>query len=94
MERKGSDFFKRLMYYASTFSKMPKQKYGRKVKPFLQCFGFFVASTGAVLYFSEKYGLIPSLLAVDESKRKKIVILGTGWAAVNFLRYNIASFCK
>ena len=83
MPHKGIDFLKRLLYFTSKYSQKTKQKFGEKV----QYFGVFVVGTGCVLYLSQKYSLTPTLLASQERKRKKIVVLGTGWAAVNFLRY-------
>lgn len=47
--------------------------------------GVFFASSGVVLYLVQN--VFPTnLMASEERKRKKIVVLGTGWAAVNFLK--------
>jgi hypothetical protein len=74
MSPRGSNFVKRLIYLAREYNR-------------LQYVGVFVVSTGSLLYLSQKYASTPTLLASEKQKRKKIVVLGTGWAAVNFLKY-------
>ena len=83
MPRKRFEFVKRLMYFASKCNKKRSEILSDK----MQYVGVFVVSTGSVLYLCQKYGLTSTLLASEEPKRKKIVVLGTGWAAVNFLKY-------
>ena len=88
MSSKGVDSLKRFLYLASKFSKKLGQKSGEKSPLTVNYFGVFVVvGTASVFYLSKKYGLTPTLLASEERKKKKIVVLGTGWAAVNFLRY-------
>lgn len=88
MSRKGTDFLKRLIFFARKYSERTNQNFGKKMTPLLKYFGVFAVSSGSFLYLCEKYGLIrPSLASEEEHKRKKIVVLGSGWAAVNFLRY-------
>ena len=87
MPSKGVDSLKRFLYLASKFSKKLGQKSGEKSTLTVKYFGVFVVGTASLLYLSQKYGLTPTLVASEERKKKKIVVLGTGWAAVNFLRY-------
>ena len=87
MPFKGADSLKRFLFLANTFSKKVGKQSGKILTPTIKYFGIFVVTTGSVLYLSQKYGLTPTLLASEERKKPKIVMLGTGWAAVNFLRY-------
>ena len=82
MSHKAAEFVKRFVYFANGYGKTTSRNCGKIV----QCFGFLLVGTGSFVYLSMKYGLTTTLLASDERKRKKIVVLGTGWAAVNFLK--------
>ena len=82
MPRKRFDFVKRLMHFASKCS----EKRSEILSDRMQYVGVFVVSTASVLYLSQIYGLTSTLFASEATQRKKIVVLGTGWAAVNFLK--------
>lgn len=67
--------------------KVKGERYGSSVSPSkpLSQLGVLIATSGVVLYVVQNV-FTTSLLASEERKRKKVVLLGTGWAAVNFLR--------
>lgn len=82
MSYNGTNFVKRIVYFTRKYRK----KAAANLNLAVQYFGFFVVGAGSVLYLCQKNCLVPTLLASEEQKRKRIVVLGTGWAAVNFLR--------
>lgn len=91
MPRKETAFIKRLVDFVRKYSNRKDQNSRRKIRSSLQYLGVIVVSSGSVIYVSKKYAKTTTLLASEEQRRKKLVLLGTGWAAVNFLRYTLAS---